>query len=577
VTPIAFCHVPKTGGTTVHQVLATWVEPGMISAQLKSEGYSTALRASRRLSIISGHFWFYPAEALDRSRLNVTVLRAPVDRVLSHYHYIRSLDPKIYADAPERTHDLASYVNSELPCVRATTQNFQTRLLAPLGMTSNLVNPSDSELLACAMRAVDLFDLVGVFSQLEETVDLMACMAQAPTVSELPHERATTGRAAIETIPVHIRHRLEALNELDQDLYAYAQSRFRQRHRQFFIQLVDNQFARTSTPRRESDARPFAGVAETVPAPETGVKPPERIEVPARFGNRAIEVRSVRVSGEISLDSDSVLAGETVSIEARIAASVTTEDLTIGLRIHDKDDRLVLGTNTWLLGQRITVAAGSEFCASFSFRNTLGTGSYRVGIMLHTGHSHLDCCYDWFDNCASINVAGVIGYHFEGAVSLAVAAHLVAIEGPAPILGELAAHTGQVTVARHNPAITVARGQIRPTSQLTQIRSGDVLSLEVELRNACDQALECDGLRPMRVCYRWLEADTGRAIQAEGIRTNLGIDLRAGQVHRARIALVAPPNFLGNAILRLVPVQENVGWFDELGSFFCDLPVLISA
>ena len=238
---------------------------------------------------------------------------------------------------------------------------------------------------------------------------------------------------------------------------------------------------------------------------------------------------------------------------------------------------MVFGTNSWLLGRRISAACGSQFSVKFTFRNTFGIGNYRVGITLHTGASHLECCYDWFDDCGNLNVVGTIGYHFEGAMSLALSTEVAQIAGDQPTVAEVPGRPAGATIARHNPIPSKVNGRIQPISVFDRIRAGDMVSIEIELESDCDKTLEFDGVRPLRVCYRWLDAVSRTPIQREGRRANLGVDLPPGKPHRTHIVVSSPPDFLGNAILRLVPVQENVGWFDDLGTFYCDIPVLVSA
>lgn len=574
---VAFCHIPKTGGTSIHKFISEKYGADSVSENLDSENYSTAVSALSRYSAIIGHFWFRPGESLDPSLLNLTVLRDPIDRILSHFYFFRRLAPTIHPSAPERHMDLRTFAFSDSPSVIGTTVNLQTRLLAPLGLSPTTLNPSDNELLLAAQRAVDAFDLVGIFSELEDTAVCIAYLTRVSPGTDFPRENVSFGRPAIGDISDEVRKRLESQNELDRELYSYAARRFLQRRRQLFIASINDlairEIAASDAVAVASQEIPTRGSLPSHASAQTIVSSARR----TRFGNRAIEIVGVGIEGSISLSSGMLLTGENVTITARIAAHVSADDLTVGIHIHDSDDRLVFGTNSWLLGRRVSVSVGSQFLAQFTFRNTFGLGNYRVGITLHTGLSHLDCCYDWFDDCALINVVGAIGYHFEGPMSLALSTQFTRIDGDAPTVEDAPGRPVGITIGRHNPIVTNVRGRIRPVAAIDGIRSGDVVSLEIELESGCDQTLEFEGVRPTRVCYRWLDSTARMQIQREGIRTSLGVDLPPGRLHRAHMAVAAPPDFLGDAILRLVPVQENVGWFDDIGAFYCDIPVLIFA
>lgn len=573
---IAFCHIPKTGGTSIHKFILEKYGTDSVSENLDSENYSTAVRALSRYSAIIGHFWFRPGESLDPSRLNFTVLRDPIDRILSHFYFFRRLGSTIHPSAPERHMDLRTYAFSDLPTVIAATVNFQTRLLAPLGLPPTALNPSDNELLLAAQRAVDTFDLVGIFPELEDAAACIAYLTRVSPGKEFPRENVSFGRPAIADISDEVRTRLESQNELDRELCAYAARRFLQRRRQLFVASI-NDLVICDVPASDAVAvasheMPTQGLSPSQAPAQTPMSTASR----SRFGNRRIEIVGVDVAGSISLRSGMFLTGENLTLTARIAAHVSTDDLTVGVHFHDSHDRLVFGTNSWLLGRRLSVSMGSQFSAQFAFRNTLGIGNYRVGMTLHTGQSHLNCCYDWFDDCGAINVVGAIGYHFEGPMSLALSTQFAHIDGDAPTIEDVPGRPVGATICRHNPIATNVQGRVRSIAVFDRIRSGDVVSLEIELESGCDQTLEFQGLRPIRVCYRWLDSTTRMHIQREGIRTNLGVDLPPGRPHRAHVAVAAPPDFLGHAILRIVPVQENVGWFDDMGTFYCDIPVLIS-
>ncbi|MGA2189101.1 MAG: Wzt carbohydrate-binding domain-containing protein [Steroidobacteraceae bacterium] len=577
MNPIVFCHIPKTGGTSVQQLIADWLPGEVIAEHIDSENYSTAVHANRRCRAIIGHFWFRPGELLDSERMNITILREPVDRVLSHYFFSRQLESTLHPSAPERSLGLGEYADSDLPAICVNSSNFQTRLLAPLGLAVSNSKPTDKETLAGALRAIDLFNLVGDYAQLDDTAACIACVARVRMPGDLLRKNATTGRPTTADIPAEVRKRLEAINELDTELYLYARRKFSRTRRGLLVTCLDDLVAleNFSTNVGEAAVSQSTSPVAAMPNRITGPRPSESSHR-IRFGNRDIEVVRVSIEGLVSLASGALLSGETARITMRIAAHVCSDDLTVGLRIHDAANRLIFGTNTWLMGRQIRVAAGSVFSISFVFQNTLGRGRYTIGATLHTGSSHLACCYDWCDEVAAIDVVGTTGYHFEGSSRLTVLTPMQAIEGEPPVFGQLQLHRHLLTLARHNAPVKTARGRLEICGALDRIRAGDVTSIEIELESHCDQVLESDGLMPLRISYRWLDALTGTVVVAEGKRTNLEIDLPVGQICRTWVTVETPPNFRGPAILRLVPVQENVGWFDNMGTFYQDIPIFIA-
>src|SRR5262249_20533365 len=132
-----------------------------------------------------------------------------------------------------------------------------------------------------------------------------------------------------------------------------------------------------------------------------------------------------------------------------------------------------------------------------------------------------------------------------------------------------------ITLAKHNKAIRSMGGKIRLVGELNTMPAYSVVSMEIEITNGSDAPWESDGLRPVRLCYRWLDSVHGGAIVAEGVRSNMGMDVPLGEAVRTWMTVKSPDGFKGEAILRLVPVQEGVGWFDQMGNLYQDIAVSI--
>jgi hypothetical protein len=93
---LIYLHIPKCGGTTLNSILANnfpererfYVDPHDIKgSREKLKETSESGRMSIRL--LHGHLSFGWHELLPRDALYFTMIRHPVDRIISHYNYVR--------------------------------------------------------------------------------------------------------------------------------------------------------------------------------------------------------------------------------------------------------------------------------------------------------------------------------------------------------------------------------------------------------------------------------------------------------------------------------------------------------
>lgn len=99
---LIFLHVPKTAGTTLNRIIEWQYNPVSIFTVDPHRIRATAARFKtfpeerrRRLRVVRGHLVFGIHEFLPQGAVYITMLREPVARLLSSYHFIlrRPLSP----------------------------------------------------------------------------------------------------------------------------------------------------------------------------------------------------------------------------------------------------------------------------------------------------------------------------------------------------------------------------------------------------------------------------------------------------------------------------------------------------
>lgn len=171
---ICFVHMPKSAGTSITEVLENNYDADKIIDCVFMHDYLQHSKESLGdYMLYKGHVHYDFALAnFPQETKYVTVLRDPVERVLSQYYFVRQT-PDSFLDnqslVPEqrkaielsKNKGIRDFLLSDLPNIRHSTRNLQLRVL--LDKTWFHQNEGQSELIVeKAMQTLESFDCVGV-------------------------------------------------------------------------------------------------------------------------------------------------------------------------------------------------------------------------------------------------------------------------------------------------------------------------------------------------------------------------------------------------------------------------------
>jgi hypothetical protein len=221
---LIFLHIPKTAGTTLNRIIE-WqysafsiytIDPHRIRATAKR---LTQLSERRRrgLRVVRGHLFYGIHECLPQGATYITMLRDPVSRLLSSYHFIlrRPLHP-MHRRLKNEHLGVEDFIR-----LTPHRQNLQCRFIA--GIENGEV--CDERILDIAKENLTRsFSVIGLCERFEESLALMANRFgwEIPFYRNLKvsKNRGTVDQKVVDLIRGH--------NRFDVELYEFGKKLFEQ-------------------------------------------------------------------------------------------------------------------------------------------------------------------------------------------------------------------------------------------------------------------------------------------------------------------------------------------------------------
>jgi hypothetical protein len=228
---IIFLHIPKCAGTTLtEEILKKKFIPSrtlifyihgteVLMRQLEEMENSE----KRQIQCIAGHFAFGIHRYLPQPAQYITILRDPVERVLSHYCYAKR----------EPGHYLYKEVNNGNITLRDYVENFdniemdngQTRILAGIGYGADFGRCGEDLL----KKAIENLEKHFVGVGLTERFDDFLHYLHVKLGWEIPvydKQNVTQNRLKVNEVEEKTLDVIKKYNRLDNELYQYAVTRF---------------------------------------------------------------------------------------------------------------------------------------------------------------------------------------------------------------------------------------------------------------------------------------------------------------------------------------------------------------
>jgi hypothetical protein len=223
---VVFVHIPKTAGMTLKKIVTRQCRYGEYMflyetriAQSVEKFRELPQDARRGYRFVLGHVGYGLHEFLPQPATYATILREPVERIVSYYYYILRT-PEHFLYEPAKRLGLKEFARCD---ASHKLTNGQTKYLAELDGQE-----ADGQTLQTVKQRLEReFSVVGLIERFDESLMLLRRVA-GWGIPYYAKENVTRDRPPMSEIPRDALEVIAEHNQVDVELYAWAKERFEQ-------------------------------------------------------------------------------------------------------------------------------------------------------------------------------------------------------------------------------------------------------------------------------------------------------------------------------------------------------------
>jgi Galactose-3-O-sulfotransferase len=225
---VIFVHIGRTAGTTLARILGR-TYPRHETHSFPSTDIEGAVAAFRslpleereRFRLLKGHIMFGIHDAIPRPFTYITLIRDPVDRLISHYFYIlQRPEHRLHARLSSTGMSFEDFVRSG---ITLETDNWQARSIS--GMEDEFGCCGEDMLKRATQNILEHFSVCGITDLFDETLVLMHRALNWEATSLYYGRENATDRPRGRDVPRRWIAAVEDQNPIDLELYAFARAR----------------------------------------------------------------------------------------------------------------------------------------------------------------------------------------------------------------------------------------------------------------------------------------------------------------------------------------------------------------
>ena len=239
---VIFLHIPKTGGLTLTKIAKKNYDSSSIyevrNAKVDIDKFrQLSIEEKRKIKLLAGHVRFGIHEDIPQQSTYITMLREPVERVISAYFYMRSTPNHPFHKKISQKDTFEDFLETRWPGFN----NGQVRMLSGVGGKVKY-GKCDREMLETAKYNLNnFFSVIGITERFDEF--LILCQRSLgykfPLYTKV---NVTKKRPLKEQISKKALRIIEEDNALDLELYNYVKEQFEQSFKGSNLQFSTNLF-----------------------------------------------------------------------------------------------------------------------------------------------------------------------------------------------------------------------------------------------------------------------------------------------------------------------------------------------
>lgn len=228
--PVIFDHIPKCAGTSINKYLYSYYPSRFIyrvgaNNNRVKQFKSLSREEQARYKFINGHFANFLVDDVNSCFNSIAVFREPIDRIVSHYYYIKRskkhpLHKDIFLNRQISLYEYCSKVDS------IELRNFY--VLRYSGLNNENIEKSPDESIELAYEnIINKYDLVGFQENLPSFMKKLSGMLGIPeNRSGNAVENKTSKRKTLDKIDKSTIESISNHNQLDIKLYDKLRNKF---------------------------------------------------------------------------------------------------------------------------------------------------------------------------------------------------------------------------------------------------------------------------------------------------------------------------------------------------------------